>query len=180
MKLIIKITGKIAKKQQQDLLCLSCENLLLFVSFIRALLQKWWHFCLYGTVDNIKVLMLWPGSLHLTWFLAKFYNKFHQRNKLDQTKYKNDSTESRCMLILKLPPFSPHCIAEWKSTPISKQTFIWTQSSSSCIILALAWHWLCRMVQTQPTVSLLSKIVQLSQDLYIIILNMCAFLLDLL
>ena len=41
------------------------------------------------------------------------------------------------MLILNLPPCFPHRIAEWKSSPNSKQTFIWTPSIRSYIILAL-------------------------------------------
>ena len=57
--------------------------------------------------------------------------------ELEQKQHKNESTESKCMLIWKLPPFFPHRIAEWKSVPISKQTFIWTPSSRSHIILAL-------------------------------------------
>ena len=41
------------------------------------------------------------------------------------------------MLILNLPPCFPHRIAEWKSAPNSKQTFIWSPSIRSYIILAL-------------------------------------------
>ena len=66
---------------------------------------------------------------------------------LEQRQYKNDSTELRCMLILKLPPFFPHRIAEWKSAANSKQTVIWSPSIRSYIILALVivtrskyWH----------------------------------------
>ena len=58
-------------------------------------------------------------------------------NKLEQRQYKNDSTEFRCMLILNLPTCFPHRIAEWKSAPNSKQTFIWSPSIRSYIILAL-------------------------------------------
>ena len=42
------------------------------------------------------------------------------------------------MLILKLLPLFPHRLAECKRAAISKQTFIWTLSSRSYIILALA------------------------------------------
>ena len=41
-------------------------------------------------------------------------------------------------------PFSPHRLAEWKRAAISKQTFIWTPSSLSYIILALGF---CSKVQ---------------------------------
>ena len=58
---------------------------------------------------------------------------------LEQRQYKNDSTEFRCMLILNLPPCFLHRIAEWKSAPNSKQTFIWSPSIRSYIILALVW-----------------------------------------
>ena len=43
------------------------------------------------------------------------------------------------MLILNLPPCFTHRIAEWKSAPNSKQTFIWSPSIRSYIILALIW-----------------------------------------
>ena len=56
---------------------------------------------------------------------------------LEQRQYKNYSTEFRCVLILNLPPCFPHRIAEWKSAPNSKQTFIWSPSIRSYIILAL-------------------------------------------
>ena len=59
---------------------------------------------------------------------------------LEQRQYKNDSAEFRCMLILNLPPCFPHRIAEWKSAPNSKQTFIWSPSIRSYIILALVWN----------------------------------------
>ena len=64
---------------------------------------------------------------------------------LEQGQYKNDSTEFKCMLILKLPPLSPHRIAEWKRAAISKQTFFWSPSSRSYIILALEWSFSCKM-----------------------------------
>ena len=44
------------------------------------------------------------------------------------------------MLILNLPPCFPHRIAEWKSAPNSKQTFIWSPSIRSYIILALKFY----------------------------------------
>ena len=66
--------------------------------------------------------------------------KRHIEN-LEQRQYKNDSTESRCMLLLKLPPFFPLRLAEWTSAAISKQTFVWTPSSRSYIILALGSHY---------------------------------------
>ena len=46
------------------------------------------------------------------------------------------------MLILNLPPCFPHRIAEWKSAPNSKQTFIWSPSIRSYIILALMMQWI--------------------------------------
>ena len=53
------------------------------------------------------------------------------------------------MLILKLPPFFPHRIAEWKSAENSKQTFIWSPSIRSYIILALR---ICTVVKRWPKV----------------------------
>ena len=44
------------------------------------------------------------------------------------------------MLILKLPPFFPHRIADWKSAANSKQTFIWSPSIRSYIILDLTFE----------------------------------------
>ena len=52
-------------------------------------------------------------------------SNFHDR-ALELRQYKNDSTESKSMLILKLPRFSPHRVAEWRSAPISKQTYLLT------------------------------------------------------
>ena len=56
---------------------------------------------------------------------------------LEQRWYKNESTETRWMFVLNLPPCFPHRIAEWNSAPNSKQTFIWSPSIRSYIILAL-------------------------------------------
>ena len=79
---------------------------------------------------------------------------------LEQRLYKNDSTESRCMLILKSPPFFPHRIAEWKSAAISKQTFIWTPSSLSYIILSLVLTWVSASgALTKPTFWSAGKLV---------------------
>ena len=52
------------------------------------------------------------------------------------------------MLILKLPPFFPHCIAECKSAAISKQKLIWTPSRRSYTILALVLR--SRLTQGLP------------------------------
>ena len=86
---------------------------------------------------------LWKLALDFSYFPVVRYDT--DKNFLKQRQYKNDSTESRCMLILKLPPFFPHRIAEGKRAAISKQTIIWTPSSGSYTILALvlllqSWH----------------------------------------
>ena len=79
----------------------------------------------------------WSDRLFPLWYLFILTVFIYASVVLEQRQYKNDSTESRCMLILKLPPFFPHHIGEWKRAAISKQTFIWTLSSRSYIILAL-------------------------------------------
>ena len=38
--------------------------------------------------------------------IASNYSNQKMQGYLELRKYKNDSTESRCMLVLKLPPFS--------------------------------------------------------------------------
>ena len=74
--------------------------------------------------------------------------------ELEQRQDKNDSTESRCLFILKLPRFFPRSIAEWKSAVISKQIFIWTPSSRSYIILALVLSKKLPALQRLPLLAL--------------------------
>ena len=105
----------------------------------------------------------WRKYQKLTWsdFIRLEY-------KLEQRQYKNDSTEFRCMLILKLPLFSPHHLAERKSAPISKQTFISTPSRRSYITLALETHKRKMGEGSQKNIFAIHKKIQ-SLDLYSLI-----------
>ena len=70
---------------------------------------------------SVKIMLIWEGSnfsLELRW-------------------YKNNSTESRWMFVLKLPPFFTRLNGEGKMAAISKLTLIWTPSSRSYIVFAL-------------------------------------------
>ena len=80
---------------------------------------EWKKYVLELTLNDVLRAMF----SHLGQILAKFF--------LEQRQYMNNSTEFRCMLILKLPPFFPHRIAEWKRAAILKETFIWFPSSCS-------------------------------------------------
>ena len=83
-------------------------------------------------------LPTWPLTSNAFW---AFVRDMYPVDVLEQRQYKNDSKESRWMLILKLPPFSAHRLAQWKRAAISQQTFIRTPSSRSYIILALGSHY---------------------------------------
>ena len=56
---------------------------------------------------------------------------------LELRQKKNNSTESRCMPVLRLPLFFTCLYSEEKSAAVSKLTCIWTPSSRSYIVLAL-------------------------------------------
>ena len=77
------------------------------------------------------------GTFNLPKAVLSTYEDFYA---LAIRQYKNDGIAKRNLFVLKLPHFLTHCIGEWKSAAISKETNYFGQLCPSYIFLALEAH----------------------------------------
>ena len=84
---------------------------------------------------------------------------------LELRQFKNDSMESKCMLVLKMPHFFPHCTCKWKSAAISKQTYWLTPLSCFLHWLSSSCHGKKSAGETRKTTWLAPKSTLLDETL---------------